>query len=77
MRKLREFLADELVRARAEFWAWFTLGAYLNFDVRGIGLGWQTLLPWVSFMSWYAIVTTSATKIDAIKAARMATEESS
>lgn len=68
MHRLRELLADDLVRARIEFWTWLTLGAVISHQL-------LESIPWVNFMSWYAIVTSAATKVEAIKAASTATEE--
>lgn len=67
MRRLRYLLADDLTRARVEFWTWATIGAVLSWV-------WLDLIAWVTFMSWYAIVTSAATKVEAIKAAASTTE---
>lgn len=64
MRRLWVWAGDDRNQHRTLMWAWLTVGAYLNFGPPQL----QSSVPWVSFMSLYAIVVSHWSGIEGAKA---------
>lgn len=62
MVRLREWLKDELFRARIELLVWYVL-------VIPTILFWRQSLTWVVFMSVYAIIKSQATLVKTLRTA--------
>lgn len=61
--RLRKIAADELLQARIEYYFWITAGIALSWV-------WRSFIPWVVFMSVYAIIKNQANIIKTLKVAR-------